>query len=99
MRIQIVPINENPKELAIIELQGKLLTRTDSYEGLTFGPLKMEGERATLTIGNHLLHGKYHKLKKPLAVLRRGDQDGIDMVAVIKAKIVFSDRPAIIFPE
>lgn len=98
MRIPIIPINNNPKELAIIELQGKIIVRTgESITTQTFGPLTMEGEHATLIIGNHELRGKRHTLKHPLAVLQKGSNENVPIIAVIRYKIVFSERPTIIF--
>ena len=98
MRIPIIPINNNPKELAIIELQGKIIVRTgDSITSQSFGPLTMDGDHAILIIGNHELRGKLQKLKHPLAVMEKGSADGISIIAVIRHKIVFSERPTIIF--
>ena len=98
MRIPIIPINNNPKELAIIELQGKIIVRTgDSITSQSFGPLTMDGDHAILIIGNHELRGKLQKLKHPLEVMERGSADGISIIAVIRHKIVFSERPTIIF--
>ena len=98
MRIPIIPISNDPKELAIIELQGRIIVRTgDSITTQTFGPLKMEGDHAILIIGNHELRGKLQKLKHPLAVMEKGSTEGIPIIAVIRHKIVFSERPTIIF--
>ena len=98
MRIPIVPIGNDLKELAIIELQGRIIVKSgDEIELKTFGPLTMNGDHATLIIGNHELRGKLHKLKHPLAVVKKGSVEGTSIIAVIRNKIVFSERPTIIF--
>ena len=98
MRIPILPMGPDLKELAIIELQGSIIVRTgEPLSSQSFGPLQMNGEHATLVIGNHELKGKRYKLKKPLAVFEKGTLEGSKIVAVIRHKIVFSERPTIIF--
>ena len=98
MRIPIlVNIGQGIPQWAIIELQGQVTARTGSFEGESIGPLTIENDHATLTIGNHMLNGKVHKLKKPLAVVQRGTTEGLPIIAVIRHKVVFSDRPQILF--
>ena len=99
MRIPLVPISNHLNELAIIELQGQLISMEGSFANQKIGPLIFDGDHATLTIGNHLLHGKIHKLKAPLAVVERGSVDNIPIIAIIRQKVVFSERSTILFSE
>lgn len=49
-----------------------------------------------LTIGHHLLEGKWVSLSKPLALLsrREGEEDAAyDVVTLVKRKMTFSTRP------
>ena len=98
MRIPIVPISNKLNELAILELQGEIIPKSGSFESQTIGPLTVDKNgHATLVIGNHELHGKQHVLKKPLLVLQRGSTSEIRAIACIRSKIVFSERPLLIF--
>ena len=99
MRIPIVPISGTLDELAIIELQGEVIPKNSTYEEQTMGPLTIEGNHATLIIGNHELRGKVQTLKKPLLMLKKGNREGINAVAYVKKKVVFSERPMLIFPQ
>lgn len=99
MRIPLLISSDGVQEWAIIELQGKISTYDNDFSEKTFGPLSIDGDVATLTIGNHYLKGKVHRLKKPLCVLKRGTTDGISVVSVIRKKVIFSDRPIILFPD
>lgn len=99
MRIPIVPVSGSLDELAILELQGEVTPKNSTYEEQTMGPLTIEGNHATLIIGNHELRGKVQILKNPLLVLKKGSKEGINAVAYIKKKVVFSDRPMLIFPN
>ena len=63
---------------------------------ITSALLIMIQEKPTLKIAHHLLEGKLVVLQKALAVLLRNDgADPIsfDMVAIVKQKLVFSNRP------
>lgn len=101
MRIPIVPVSGSDTELAIIELQGVIdITQGGSFQDFTLGPLVInDDDSALLTIGNHLLRGKVVKLKKPLAMVKRGTKEGLEIHAVIRKKVLFSDRPTLIFPD
>jgi chromosome transmission fidelity protein 8 len=97
MRIPIVPVSNQPEEFALIELQGAIIPKTQSFQGQRIGPLTIEGANTILVIGNHQLHGRVEKLRKPLLVLRRGDERAIEAVGCVRSKAVFSDRPRLIF--
>lgn len=98
MRIPIVPISNELHELAIIELQGEIIPKDNSFDNRTFGPLTVDADgRATLIIGNHELRGKTVTLTKPLLVLERGTTSQIGAVACIRRKVVFSERPQLVF--
>ncbi|EAY11549.1 Kinetochore protein, putative [Trichomonas vaginalis G3] len=99
MRIPVLVNSDGVQEWAMIELQGKISPYDNDFGDKTFGPLNIDGESATLTIGNHYLKGKVHRLKKPLCVMRRGSESGIQIVSVIRKKVIFSDRPIILFPD
>jgi len=99
MRIPVLPVSGSLNEWSIIELQGKIKSKTDNIEGQNIGPLQIEGDHATLNIGNHQLKGKIHKLKKPLLVMRKGTKEGVSVESVIRTKVVFSERPTLLFPN
>ncbi|KAL7417272.1 hypothetical protein BDY24DRAFT_412020 [Mrakia frigida] len=56
--------------IVLLELQGTLQAEGDK-DGQLIGKLGMEGDRPTLRIAHHLLHGVLVNLPKPLAVLRK----------------------------
>ena len=97
MRIPLLVEINNIKEWIIIELQGKITSRTNNYENESIGPLIIENDIAKLTIGNHSLEGKIIVLKKPLAVIKKGNQDGLTLTSIIRKKILFPERPNLIF--
>jgi hypothetical protein len=99
MRIPLIRVSSCLDEWAIIELQGSVISKIDSFEGLSIGPLKIEQDRANLIIGNHELQGKVQKLKRPLIVLKRGSMSEIPVVAIVQSKIVFQERPMLTFPK
>ena len=99
MRIPIKVSENGVTEWYMLELQGKIFSSTGSFAGQSFGPLTFKGDQATLTIGNHQMRGKVHRLKNPLVVMKRGTEDGVEIGAVIRKKVIFSDRPIILFPE
>ncbi|PVG04046.1 hypothetical protein CPB86DRAFT_778283 [Serendipita vermifera] len=90
-----------PKDYAIIELQGSFEIEGD-YSGQSIGILDMSNSsKPTLRVGHHLLEGKIATLAKPLALLCSGSNEEtsptspicLNMVAIIRKKIVFSNRP------
>ena len=99
MRIPIKVSENGVNEWFMLELQGKISSPTGDFSDKSFGPLTFNGDHATLTIGNHQMSGKVHRLKKPLVVMHRGTTNGVEIGAVIRKKVVFSDRPIILFPE
>lgn len=98
-----------PFGLVVIEIQGELNipSTTHSHESIKlldinhaikFGKLFIEDNNSlTLYIGNsQRLLGTIETLKTPLGVLKiplDSDQTTIDMVDVVKKKLVFRDRP------
>lgn len=99
MRIPIKVTEDGVTEWYMLELQGKIYCNNNDFNDKSFGPLTFNGDNAKLTVGNHQMRGKLHRLSTPLAVMRRGTADGVEIVAVIRKKVVFSDRPIILFPE
>lgn len=82
-------------ETVIIELQGSIEIQGEKF-GQLIGNLDVTNvEKPTLKIAHHLLEGKLVKLQRPLAVLLRNDGGPVsfDMVAIVKQKLVFSQRP------
>lgn len=99
MRIPIKVTEGGTTEWYMLELQGKIYCNDNDFNDKSFGPLSFNGDQAMLTVGNHQMKGKVHRLNTPLAAVRRGTADGVEIVAVIRKKVVFSDRPIILFPE
>lgn len=68
-------------------------------EKTTIGKLSIaDGGNPVFVIGHHRLEGKFEKLKRPLALLKKslkGETDGVefDVLKVVKEKIVFKNRP------
>lgn len=98
MRIPILA-NSGADELTMMDLQGELKISDHVLENVIIGPLNIDGNRAELTIGNHLLVGKIVKLRKPLIVLKKGTIDGLNIIGYIRNKIVFDERPSLLFPD
>lgn len=100
MRIPIiVQNNQGVEEWALIELQGSITSKTQSFDSQTIGPLTIEDNIGTLVIGNHKLTGVVSSLKNPLIVVQKGTTDGLPVIAVIRRRILFQDRPEILFPK
>ena len=99
MRIKIIPVNGKPNELVIIELQGTIEYRGEDISEVEIGPLTVNNKEATLVVGNHLLHGKEVTISPPIAVLERGTEEGLPIVAVIRKKYVFNQKPTYLFDE
>jgi hypothetical protein len=92
MRSPIVPISNSLDELALLELQGLMTPKSQSFERLCVGPLTIEGDVATLVIGNHEISGKIQTLEKPLLVLERGNTSQIRAVAVVVISLGLLDH-------
>lgn len=97
MRIPLLRISDKINEYAIIELQGRVNSKHGTYDDLAIGPLKFDGDHATLIIGNHLLRGKVHTLKRPLIVVERATLEKIPIIGLVRSKVVFSERSTLIF--
>jgi hypothetical protein len=65
MRIPIVPVANQLDEFALINIQGTIIPKTQSFEGQRIGPLTIDG--AFLVIGNHELHDKGRKVPQAAA--------------------------------
>ncbi|KAH8862420.1 Chromosome transmission fidelity protein 8 like [Schistosoma japonicum] len=97
----IIPIykpNGKVDEWLMIELQGDILSKTNSpLEGKLLGDLHFskKGDPIFL-IGHHVLHGKVVALEKPMLVTRKnttGSSVSYDIVSVVRRKLLFKTRP------
>jgi len=81
-------------EVVLIELQGSLDVVGDRRGGM-IGTVSLEKGVPRLTIGHHLLEGKWVSLSKPLALLSRRDEEdaAYDVITLVKRKMTFSTRP------
>ncbi|KAJ9591176.1 hypothetical protein L9F63_027319 [Diploptera punctata] len=100
-----LPDDATVGEWAIVELQGDLESRDNSniYEQF-IGDLHYTNKgKPLLIIGHHILQGEVVTMDKPLAVLEHKDiaasenedEKSVEYIvrAVVKKKLVFSDRP------
>ena len=106
----IVEYNEGTmNEWMLIETQGRvefasepgctLKDDNEFSEMIKLGKLTLDGERASLTIGNHVLPGRVVALKKPLLLLKKcidHDETRYESRSIIKCKILFKNRPSIV---
>lgn len=67
----------------LVDFQGVFMTHEK-----TLGELYLNGDSATMTVGNQVLEGKRRKLEAPLVVLRNNTMSG-----VLEHKYVFNTRP------
>ncbi|KAL5105041.1 hypothetical protein TcWFU_009954 [Taenia crassiceps] len=86
------------EEWGLIELQGELIDKTDGHlNGKVIGDLHFTlKNEPVFIIGHHILHGEVVRLPKPLAVLRRAQnnsQTEVVITAVIRQKLLFRSRP------
>ncbi|CAH8559888.1 unnamed protein product [Schistosoma turkestanicum] len=98
----IIPIhgpNGEANEWVMIELQGDVLSKTNSpLAGRNLGDLHFSKQTGDpiLLIGHHVLFGKVVALEKPMLVTRKSTISGsmqYDVVSVIRRKLLFKTRP------
>ncbi|CAI4039564.1 hypothetical protein SMKI_08G2320 [Saccharomyces mikatae IFO 1815] len=67
----------------------------DGQTIIRFGSLQIDGERATLFVGKkQRLLGKVTKLDVPVGIMHFSSKDNkVELVDVMKYKIIFKDRP------
>lgn len=67
----------------------------DGQNIIRFGLLQLDGERATLFVGKkQRLLGKVTKLDVPVGIMHFNSSDNkVELVDVVKYKIIFKDRP------
>ncbi|KAJ1923414.1 hypothetical protein IWQ60_005907 [Tieghemiomyces parasiticus] len=90
----------------IVELQGGLQTQLPSLAGQEVGRLIVDpdlksGSAAQFIIGQHQLHGRVERLKRPLAYMEpvRATESAVAHYAVnqvIRYRVLFKDRPFLI---
>ena len=101
--------NANPSELYMIELQGTVTCSAGIFDSKHFGAITFNQRgNPELAIGTRILEGKIEKLKLPITALRKTDDWStfrdcpelrtreVEIVGVIRSKLIFSARPRII---
>eukprot|EP00037_Helgoeca_nana_P027107 m.308557 g.308557 ORF g.308557 m.308557 type:complete len:125 (+) comp27409_c0_seq1:149-523(+) len=103
-----IPINlvQYGEERLLLEFQGAFnIGGGDAFGGLPIGTLTCDGKGPPiLAVGHHELQGKVVELKRPVAILVKGEKAeeveggtsravSYDVTAVIRKKIIFMIRP------
>jgi chromosome transmission fidelity protein 8 len=99
-------ILHTPSGLALLELQGSVLSDHEISEAINLGRLVFpaddfsqstawDGKRVFLFIGKHQrMAGEVKKLNKAIAVVRRGAQDDeVEIEEIVRYKMIFAHRP------
>jgi chromosome transmission fidelity protein 8 len=86
------------EEAKFLELEDHMFPADDDTSAIRFGKLELEGNKATLLIGNsQRLIGDLKEIKPPLALIKfdNNDNEGsqVEIIDVIKYKLVFTGRP------
>ena len=98
------------QEWTMIELQGDLIKKTETFDNQKLGDLEVRDSTPFLTIGIHELEGEFVTLKKPFVVLDpQQDEDetvttcrGVEcrskftVAGVIRRKVLFKLRPRVL---
>ena len=98
------------QEWTMIELQGDLIKKTETFDNQKLGDLEVRDGTPFLTIGIHELEGEFVTLKKPFVVLDpQQDEDetvttcrGVEcrskftVAGVIRRKVLFKLRPRVL---
>ncbi|KAJ1921267.1 hypothetical protein IWQ60_006814 [Tieghemiomyces parasiticus] len=85
----------------IVELQGSLQTQLPSLAGQEVGQLIVDPDLKSFIIGQHQLHGRVERLKRPLAYMEpvQATEGAVAHYAVnqvIRYRVLFKDRPFLI---
>eukprot|EP01083_Nonionella_stella_P019240 53465_1 len=104
MRILFRTECEDLKEWCILELQGTISSPiSTTLHGMSLGKMNFDKDgRPILTIGNNVLTGNKQKLRKPWLITSKKAVDTTDgkkqlnVLAIVKSKIVFKHRPKIV---
>ena len=94
----------------MIELQGDLIKKTETFDNQKLGDLEVRDGTPFLTIGIHELEGEFVTLKKPFVVLDPQQEDdetvttcrGVEcrskftVAGVIRRKVLFKLRPRVL---
>ena len=68
----VIKLVNDPKEWAVVELQGFLESDHEDLAGIHIGDLHFDDRGVpNLIIGHHVLQGKATKLEKPFAVMKK----------------------------
>ena len=98
------------QEWTMIELQGDLVKKTESWDNQKLGDLEVRDGTPFLTIGIHELEGEFVTLKKPFVVLDPQQEEdetvttcrGVEcrskftVAGVIRRKVLFKLRPRVL---
>jgi hypothetical protein len=76
-------------EWCCIEFQGDILPGDDHK----LGNLTLNGNEANLVLDHQILQGRLLKLEKPLIVTSDKETNTLEIVAIIRNKIIFNSRP------
>ena len=94
----------------MIELQGDLIKKTETFDNQKLGDLEVRDGTPFLTIGIHELEGEFVTLKKPFVVLDPQQEEdetvttcrGVEcrskftVAGVIRRKVLFKLRPRVL---
>ena len=100
----------SPPRRTMIELQGDLVKKTESWDNQKLGDLEERDGTPFLTIGIHELEGEFVTLKKPFVVLDPQQEEdetvttcrGVEcrskftVAGVIRRKVLFKLRPRVL---
>ena len=98
------------QEWTMIELQGDLIKKTETFDNQKLGDLEVRDSTPFLTIGIHELEGEFVTLKKPFVVLDPQQEEdetvttcrGVEcrskftVAGVIRRKVLFKLRPRVL---
>lgn len=84
------PAGDETPEWCCLEFQGEIVLGEGED---MLGNLSLNGNDVTLLLDHQILTGRVHKLEKPLVITNDLDTNHLEIVAVIKKKIIFNTRP------
>ncbi|KAJ5068038.1 hypothetical protein M0811_12624 [Anaeramoeba ignava] len=99
----LIQFSKEVNEWFLIEFQGEIQSKDEKLSMKKLGELKISQEgNPTIQIGNHLINGNFIKFKKPLIVtkkIKEEENTKYEIIAIIRNKILFDQRPKPILPE
>jgi hypothetical protein len=76
-------------EWCCLEFQGDILPGDDNK----LGSITLNGDDATLVLDHQILQGRLKRLEKPLIVTSDKEMNTLEVVAIVRSKIIFNSRP------